>query len=67
MLYTLIYIYLQLHTTMISHILPSIADVMHSHCFGYISIAIALQQSIIYHQDPFFDVNSTVMSVMELD
>jgi hypothetical protein len=67
MLYTLIYICLQLYTTMVSHILPSIADIMYSHCFRYISIAIALQQCIIYDWDPFFNVNSTMLFIMELD
>ena len=67
MLYTLICICLQSYTTMVSHILPFIVDIIHSHCFEYISIAIALQQCIIYDQDSFFDVNSTVMSILESD
>ena len=45
-----IVIYICLHscTAMVSHLLPFMADITHSHCFEYISIAIALHRCIIY-------------------
>jgi hypothetical protein len=62
-LYALIYICLQSCTAMVSHPLPFMASIRHSHCFGYILIAIALHRCVIYVGELFFDVNSTVMSI----
>jgi hypothetical protein len=64
MLYALIYICLQSCTAMVFHTLPFMANIRHSYGLGYILIVI---RCIIYVWDPFFNVNSTVMSICELD
>jgi hypothetical protein len=63
-LYALIYICLQSCTAMVFHTLPFMANIRHSYGFGYILIVI---RHIIYVWDLFFDVNSTVMLICELD
>ena len=63
----IIYIYLQSCTTMVSHLLPLMADITHSHCFEYISMAIACIDIYYICLGPIFwcEVNCDIYLVIE--
>jgi len=44
----IVYIYLQSCTTMVSHLVPFMADITHSHCFEYISMLLHYNQCLMY-------------------
>jgi hypothetical protein len=66
-LYTLVYICLQSCTGVVSCLLPFMGHMTHLHHFGFISIVITLHRCIIYVQGPFFNADSTVISIYQLD
>ena len=52
-----------MYTGMVSCLLPFMDNITCLHHFECISIVIAWERCIIYVQDPFFNVNSLVMSI----